>query len=398
MVYLLKILKQKPASVLQPCKITIALLFFMSISGFAQESETVINTFPYTEYFQDSNGGWTSGGTNSSWEWGSSNPNYRGILKTYSRVRAWATNLNGEHNAYESSWVESPSFDFTNIVGAIRFTVRLKYLARDLLLAQNTANLKLQYKIGDGPWENFNRDTNSQDWFNEYGWTGFDLDYRHSITYIELDASNETMAFANQPRVKFRFFMNSTGNTSPGFIFDNVSIVEDTDGDGIFDDIDIDLDGDGLTNEQEQNIARGKTVSMSSILEGETNVSPYNATDGNTNGNFSDGDLVHTGVSSDKEWIEVDLGESIDISRIKIWNRTDCCQERLGNVYVLVSETRFPYYYFNPISDPVAFRYKLDSKVSGRHLEIQVNTTGRYVRLQKSGNNIGGNAINIAEI
>ena len=173
----------------------------------------------------------------------------------------------------------------------------------------------------------------------------------------------------------------------------------DTDGDSVPDYLDTDSDADqilDITESQSLNIAEGKTVSASSVLAGDTSVSLDNATDGNTKGNFSDGDLAHTGAASDKEWIEVDLGELIDISRIKIWNRMDCCQDRLGNVYVLVSETAFADN-FDPASGAVASKHQFAANESGNP-EIQVNTRGRYVRLQKSGDNSGGNAINIAEI
>jgi hypothetical protein len=51
--------------------------------------------------------------------------------------------------------------------------------------------------------------------------------------------------------------------------------------------------------------------------------------------------LSHT--QNDAEaWWEVDLGQLYEIDEIEIWNRTDCCSERLSNFYVLVSENAFP--------------------------------------------------------
>ena len=61
MVSLLKIIKQKYLAVLNPYRIVVVLLFYVSVSAFAQESTTAINTFPYTEDFEGSNGGWTAG-------------------------------------------------------------------------------------------------------------------------------------------------------------------------------------------------------------------------------------------------------------------------------------------------------------------------------------------------
>ena len=106
--------------------------------------------------------------------------------------------------------------------------------------------------------------------------------------------------------------------------------------------------------------------------------------------------MSHTAGDTNKDWIQVDLGAVQSIDRIKIWNRTDDCRNRLGGVYILVSETLFPDN-FNPATGNAAFRYKLFTEETGDP-EIPVNTRGRYIRLQKSGNNLGGNFLNIAEI
>ena len=167
----------------------------------------------------------------------------------------------------------------------------------------------------------------------------------------------------------------------------------DTDDDGVFDNNDMDDDNDGLIDTEEyENIAQGKAVTLSSL---QGNLFGEKATDGNTNGETAN--VAHTGSASPNEWLEVDLGSVEDIRRIKIWNRTNCCAERLGGVYVLVSEDQFGTD-FNPAGGTVAFRHQLPAGESG-HPEIVVNARGRYVRLQKSGmNGPGGNAINIAEL
>ncbi|MEM7537185.1 MAG: lamin tail domain-containing protein [Chloroflexota bacterium] len=41
------------------------------------------------------------------------------------------------------------------------------------------------------------------------------------------------------------------------------------------------------------------------------------------------------------DWWEVDLGAVYDIREIRITNRTDCCADRLGNMFVLASDTPF---------------------------------------------------------
>lgn len=76
-----------------------------------------------------------------------------------------------------------------------------------------------------------------------------------------------------------------------------------------------------------QNLALGKKAYQSST--------PYpnmgqagKAVDGNTDGNWSNGSVTHTN-SEANPWWEVDLGAMYDIEKIRVWNRTDCCSERL---------------------------------------------------------------------
>ncbi|GIZ09741.1 carbohydrate-binding protein [Flavobacterium sp. UMI-01] len=64
-----------------------------------------------------------------------------------------------------------------------------------------------------------------------------------------------------------------------------------------------------------------------------------NAIDGNVNGVFGNGSVSHTGGNATVDptpWWKVDLGNSYKIQTIKIYNRTDCCSDRLNNFTVEV--------------------------------------------------------------
>jgi hypothetical protein len=73
----------------------------------------ILSSFPYTEDFENGNGGWISGGSNSSWALGL--PANTMIDTAASGMNSWATNLTGTYNASEGSFVQGPCFDFTNI-------------------------------------------------------------------------------------------------------------------------------------------------------------------------------------------------------------------------------------------------------------------------------------------
>ncbi len=83
-----------------------------------------------------------------------------------------------------------------------------------------------------------------------------------------------------------------------------------------------------------ENIARGKKARQSSTAFGGD---PNRAIDGNTDGQWGKNSVTHTNDER-SAWWEVDLGDVYEIDRIVIWNRDDCCWERLQNFLVLTSE------------------------------------------------------------
>jgi hypothetical protein len=82
------------------------------------------------------------------------------------------------------------------------------------------------------------------------------------------------------------------------------------------------------------NVARGKPTAQSST---EFDGAASRAVDGNTDGAYFSGSVTHTS-SAPNQWWMVDLGASYRIESITIYNRTDCCAERL-NALVAVTAT-----------------------------------------------------------
>ncbi|MCX8491254.1 MAG: hypothetical protein ORN54_09325, partial [Cyclobacteriaceae bacterium] len=74
---------------------------------------TATLTFPYTESFEASDGGWTSGGSRSSWVRGT--PAGSMINRASDGTKAWVTNLTGNYNNNEKSFVVSPLFSISNL-------------------------------------------------------------------------------------------------------------------------------------------------------------------------------------------------------------------------------------------------------------------------------------------
>ena len=114
--------------------------------------------------------------------------------------------------------------------------------------------------------------------------------------------------------------------------------------------------------------------------------SPARAVDGNTSGNWAHNSTTHTNHDL-HAWWQVDLESVQRILYIETWNRTDCCSERLSNYYVFVSREPFA---SNDLAATRAQAGVLELHVPGRSgnpTTIEVNASGRYVRVQLGGTN-----------
>ncbi|MEZ4885758.1 MAG: discoidin domain-containing protein [Chitinophagales bacterium] len=141
-----------------------------------------------------------------------------------------------------------------------------------------------------------------------------------------------------------------------------------------------------------QNLAKGKTVRQSTTGYGGL---ASRAVDGNTNGNYNAGSVTHTERNDRNQWWEVDLGQVYDIGTIKIFNRTDCCMDRLKDIYILVSENPIMAtdWQAHKISDYYA--YHEDFKVGQANPIVHnKNARGRYVRIFRQA----GAPLSLAEV
>src|SRR5262249_29625721 len=71
------------------------------------------------------------------------------------------------------------------------------------------------------------------------------------------------------------------------------------------------------------------------------------AADGNLDSKFNNGSVTHTDLNP-QAWWEVDLGSSANIDSVAIFGRSDCCTDRLGDYWVLTSNTAFGSSAVNP--------------------------------------------------
>jgi hypothetical protein len=145
----------------------------------------------------------------------------------------------------------------------------------------------------------------------------------------------------------------------------------------------LDFSGDRIASRPTENLAKGKNARQSNTGYGGD---AGRAVDGNTNGDFNAGSTSHTN-GQPQDWWEVDLGAVYNIGLVRIWNRTDCCSERLSDFYVLVSEKPFSSSNLTESLTKSGIWNSHYSGTAGRTTEIKVNAQGRYLRIQLAGTN-----------
>lgn len=83
-----------------------------------------------------------------------------------------------------------------------------------------------------------------------------------------------------------------------------------------------------------KNVAIGGIATQSSVSHGGI---PSRAIDGNVSGIWGHASTTHTTAAN--AWWMVDLKNTYDIDSITLWNRLDCCTERLSNFKIQVIDS-----------------------------------------------------------
>ncbi|CAN5826670.1 hypothetical protein BH11BAC4_BH11BAC4_15400 [soil metagenome] len=84
-----------------------------SVLNYTMHNSPVISSYPYLEGFEFNAGNWYAKGANSSWQWGAATKTI--INKAANGTNAWITNLSGNYNDNELSYLYSPCFDLSSL-------------------------------------------------------------------------------------------------------------------------------------------------------------------------------------------------------------------------------------------------------------------------------------------
>jgi gliding motility-associated-like protein len=215
-------------------------LLFSFAKIYAQCNAT-INTFPYIEDFETSQGYWVSGGSNSDWAYGT--PVKNTINSAASGTKCWITGglTSSSYNNAENSWLMSPCFNFSSLTNPqISFKVFWE-------TERKYDGASFQYSIDGGNiWQTLgsvssNSNCSGTNWFNYSpvstlgtdGWcgtifpnTGSCLGLGGSANW--LTARHVLTSLAGQANVRFRFTFaaGTTCNNFDGFAVDDITISE----------------------------------------------------------------------------------------------------------------------------------------------------------------------------
>ncbi|HJL14071.1 MAG TPA: MopE-related protein [Sandaracinaceae bacterium LLY-WYZ-13_1] len=171
----------------------------------------------YFEDFDSGDGGWTSSGTASSWAYGT--PAGTFIDAAASGSGAWVTNLSGEYNASELSYLESPAFDFsTALVDPILSFSHI--FETESCCDEGWVEISTD---GGSTWNKLGRAGEGTNWydddFNDWwdGDSGSAGDWRQARIVLS--------GTAGEADVRLRFVMQSDGSVQDeGFGVDDVQI------------------------------------------------------------------------------------------------------------------------------------------------------------------------------
>ncbi|MBK0404883.1 T9SS type A sorting domain-containing protein [Adhaeribacter sp. BT258] len=209
-----------------------------TINNVMQDStfnQQVIATLPYFQNFDAGNGGWVAGGSNSSWALGT--PAKTVINSAASGTNSWVTNLTGEYNASEDSYVMSPCFNFSALTGDPDIEMKVWWNAQT-----NIDGAVLQTSTDGGlTWKNVGEMGDALNWYNDSsiyaqpggqtnymarGWTGTIAD-KGSNGWVTVKHKLDNLAGEPSVKIRIAFGANSWGQDD-GFAFDDVRIVDNT--------------------------------------------------------------------------------------------------------------------------------------------------------------------------
>ncbi|MCB9235802.1 MAG: T9SS type A sorting domain-containing protein [Bacteroidia bacterium] len=180
----------------------------------------VIDTFPFYDDFESGPGTWIAGGISSSWEFGT--PAGIFIPAANSGINAWVTNLDGNYNNNEASWLISPCLNFSGLSGDPLFSFA------HIFETENDFDVTWVDVSTDGgqTWSRLGTTSTGQNWYNDAAnkWWEGTID----TAGVWQNAQHVLTGTAGFSEVRLRFFFDSDNSVvKEGVGIDDVVIITD---------------------------------------------------------------------------------------------------------------------------------------------------------------------------
>lgn len=191
-----------------------------SILNIQIRTQPKIRTFPYIEHFNSGDGNWYSSGINSTWEYGLPNGN---TIKADTGSNAWATNLDGNYNNTEFSYLTSPCFDLSNLSNpTLSFNTAMDIENCGFVLCDAAY---VEYTADGTTWQRLDKTPDTREYGNWYNDTGYriwskqgDAQWRKSIISLPKGGGES---------FQLRFVLRTDqGATFEGIAIDDI-VIED---------------------------------------------------------------------------------------------------------------------------------------------------------------------------
>lgn len=174
----------------------------------------LISSFPYLEGFETSDGDWYAGGINSSWQWGT--PHKTTINKAANGSNCWVTNLTGDYNNNELSYLYSPCFDLSSLTSPVLSFSHIFQTEDDCDCDYHW----VEYSTDDSTWIKLGVVGNGTNWYDNNTRQSWQLSYpKWHVSSYDIPVT--------APKVRFRIVMSSDpGTTYEGLAIDDVHVFD----------------------------------------------------------------------------------------------------------------------------------------------------------------------------
>ena len=178
-----------------------------SSGDFTIQTSPLINQYPYLEGFENNNGYWFTNGQNDSWQWGK--PQKKIIHKAANGNNAWVTNLTGNYNDNEYSFLYSPCFDLTSLTKPVLSFSHIFQTEDDC----NCDFHWVEYSLDDSVWTILGDASSGVNWYDDVVMKAWQLS--DTIWHV---SSYDIPVITN--KIRFRIVMYS----DPGTNYEGVGI------------------------------------------------------------------------------------------------------------------------------------------------------------------------------